>query len=149
MAETRFAKKTERLRSRWIYTKDRGRRDNWSWGKVVWRGLIRYFAGDCEDFISRLIIWMKGGSKRRAIKAIKTGEFVFWKATTLGDNGKYNHAVIENTRTGEFSDVIYGKAAKRDGHDREIFPGVWLIRRISPRDVLIKLGEVDPITSGP
>ena len=42
-------------------------------------------------------------------------------------------------------DVIYGRAFKRKD-TREIFPGVWLLRRISPRDVLIKLGEIDPIS---
>lgn len=139
---SRFARKTEALKRCWRYRQDRGR-DKWTWGeliRVTWYGAL--YKGDCEDFCARLV-WKMKGSKKRAIRAIERGEYVFWWATTLGENGKTNHAVLECTATGEFSEVIFGKAVKKtDWSDKHLIGSIYLRKRISPHTVLSKLGEI-------
>ena len=139
---TRFARIVASTKRKWRYRADRG--DTWTWGKRVkrWvRGVLRYFyMGDCEDYCFR-VIWRMAGGKSEAIKAIRNGEYIIWWATTLGDGGKENHAVVECVKTGEFADVIFGKAVKNPNTQ---LGTIRLVRRASPHEVLFRLGVIQP-----
>lgn len=136
---TRFARTAREVKRRWRYKRDRGG-DTWTWGrriKRLVRGVLRYFyVGDCEDYCFRLV-WRMEGSKAAAIKALKDGRYVIWWAAAKGD--EIDHAVVQCIKTGEYAEVIFGKAVKRPNAEL----GAIRLKRIMPgTEALIRLGEV-------
>lgn len=135
---TRFAKISDKVKTQWIYEAD-GPKDTWDWGTRIVKpnGNVR-IKGDCEDYCFR-VIWRMEGGKTEAIQAIKDGQYVLWWCTTLGDGGEVNHLIVENKRTEQFVEVIFGRATRKPN---ERLGTIRLVEPVLLETVLGKLGEI-------
>jgi hypothetical protein len=144
-----FARAVVTAKRKWKYRADKGP-DHWSWGRKV-RRLVRgvrlyFYIGDCEDYAFR-VIWIAEGGKRKAIKAIRRGKYEIWHCTTLGDNGKLNHAAVKCVKTGEYAEVIFGRVTTTPDTGKGPPNGlgtIRMIRKASPNEALLKLGVIKP-----
>lgn len=136
---TRFARVVARVKKKWRYRSD-GRKDTWTFGDVIRRWvegvLRRFYVGDCEDYCFRVIQVMEGG-KKKAVQAIKDGKYIIWWSSVRGTG--IDHAVVECVKTGEFAEVIFGKAVKEPN---KRLGTIRIIKKASAYEVLFRLGYI-------